>query len=339
MRIPRKLSTLGNLTRPDHGCDARRVPTYWQLLLLVVPVFALIAIGVLVRRLGWVADEAETSLIRIVVNLCYPCLIFESVAGNSALRSPGNLLLPPLVGFFVTWFGIRAAFLVARMIGLHVGTGLRTFALAAGITNYGYLPLPIMERMWGAESTGVLLVHNVGVEAALWTVGLLALSGLSLREGWRRLLSPVLVTLVVAVIANLTGITPLLPRPAVDTIHALAVCAIPLGLLMTGVNLANYLHTPAELLDLRTSLAANALRLGALPVLMLLLARYLPCSTELKRVIVVQAAMPSAMFPIIVARLYGGHPRTAVQIVLSTTALGLFVIPLWLRVGMSWVGV
>ncbi len=329
---------------PGHQADfpstfnLSAVPSYFALLSLVLPVFALIGIGVFVRRLGWMEGEAETSLIRLVVNLCYPCLIFESVAGNTALRSPGNLILPPLVGFVVTWFGIRAALLVARAVGLQVGTGLRTFALAAGITNYGYLPLPIVQGMWGSQTTGVLLVHNVGVEAALWTVGLLVLNGLSLREGWRKLVSPVVVTLILAVLANLAGITPLLPKVATDTIHALGVCAIPLGLVMTGVNLANYLHDPAELFDARTSIAANVLRLGALPVLMLLLARYLPCPIELKHVIVVQAAMPSAMLPIIVARLYGGHPRTAVQIVLSTTALGLFVIPLWLRVGLAWIG-
>jgi predicted permease len=315
------------------------MPSYWQLLLLVLPVFALIGVGVFVQRLGWMGPDAETSLIRLAVNVCYPCLIFEAVAGNTALRSPGNLLMPPLVGFGVTWFGFQAALLVARMIGLHVGTGLRTFALAVGITNYGYLPLPIMERIWGPQSVAVLLVHNVGVEVALWTVGLLVLSGLSFRDGWRRLLSPIFVTIVLAVGCNLARITPLLPKVITDTIHALGVCAIPLGLVMTGVNLANYLHAPRELFDAKISIAANALRLGVLPILLLLLARYLPCSVELKRVIIVQAAMPTAMISIIVARLYGGHPRTAVQIVLSTTALGILVIPLWLRVGLAWVGV
>lgn len=314
------------------------MPTYWQLLLLIVPVFALIAVGVGVSRAGWIGEEAETGLIKLSVTLCYPCLIFESLANNPGLRSPGNLVLPPLVGFLCTWFGFRAGLLVARAIGLHVGTGLRTFALAVGITNYAYLPLPIMNGLWGQQSIGVLLVHNVGVEAALWTVGLLVLSGESLREGWRRLISPIVLTIVVAIVSNLTGFTPLLPKVITDTIHGLGICAIPLGLVMTGVNLSKYLHTPRELFDLKTSIAANALRLGLMPILMLLLARFLPCSVELKRVIVIQAAMPSAVIPIIISRLYGGHPRTAVQIVLSTTALGLFVIPLWIRVGMAWVG-
>jgi predicted permease len=315
------------------------MPTYFQLLLLVLPVFLLIGVGVAARRMHWIEGEAETSLIRFTVNVCYPCLIFESVAGNVALRNPANLLLPPLVGFGITWLGIRAGLIVARAIGLHVGTGLRTFALAVGITNYGYLPLPIMEAMWGPESRGILMVHNVGVEIAIWTVGVLVLSGQSLREGWRRLVSPILITLVVALVFNLTGLTPLLPKVANTTIHALGICGVPLGLVMTGVNLANYLKAPRELFEPRVSLAAMALRLGVLPVLMLLLAYYLPCSIELKRVIVVQAAMPTAMVPIILARLYGGHPQTAVQIVLGTTALGIFVIPLWLRAGLAWVGV
>ena len=313
--------------------------SYWQLLLLVLPVFAVIATGVVVRRVHWVEGEAETSLMRLVVNVCSPCFVFESVASNAALREPENLLLPPLVGFAMTFIGIRAGLLVAKAIGLHVGTGMRTFALAVGVTNYGYLPLPIMAGLWGPESRGVLLVHNVGVEIAIWTVGVLVLSGLSLREGWRKLASPMLIALVLAVVCNLGGVTPRLPQLVMDTIHALAVCAIPLGLLMTGVNLANYLNQPGELFDAKVTGAAVALRLGVLPVVMLVVAKYLPCSVELKRVMLVQAAMPVALVSIIIARVYGGHPRTAVQIVLGTTALGVLVIPLWLRAGLAWLGV
>ncbi len=313
--------------------------SYLELLLLVVPVFAVIGVGVAVRRVHWIEGDAETSLIRLAVNVCYPCLIFESVANNTALRTTENLLLPPLVGFGVTFLGIRAGLLVAKLIGLQVGTGLRTFALSVGITNYGYLPLPIMAGLWGAESRGVLMVHNVGVEIALWTVGLLVLSGESLRDGWRRIVSPVAITLVVAVACNLSGLAPHLPKVLTDTIHALGVCGIPLGLIMTGVSLASFVDKPRELFDAKVSVAAMALRLGALPVAMLVLAKFLPCSVELKRVIVVQAAMPTAMVPVILARLYGGHPRTAVQIVLGTTAVGIFTIPLWLRAGLAWVGV
>jgi predicted permease len=314
------------------------LPSYLQLLLLVLPVFVVIGVGVFVRRWHWIEGEAETSLIRLVVNVCYPCLIFESVAGNAGLREPGNLLLPPLIGFGVTWLVIHVGLVVAKGIGLHVGSGLRTFALAVGVTNYGYLPLPIMEGIWGPESRAVLMVHNVGVEIAIWTVGLLVLSGESLRVGWRRLVSPIVVTLGLGVACNLTGLTPHLPKVFTDVVHVLGACGIPLGLIMTGVSLASFVDRPRELFDPKVSLAALALRLLFVPVLFILLARYLPCTVELKRVIIVQGAMPTAMVSVIIARLYGGNPRTAVQIIFATTAVGIFTIPLWIRAGLAWAG-
>lgn len=316
------------------------MPTYWQLLLLILPVFALIAIGVLIRRVHWIEGEAETSLIRLVVNLCYPCLIFESVVGNEALREPANLLLPPLVGFSVSALGILFCLYVGRkVLGLTTGTGLRTFALSTGICNYGYLSLPITVAIWGRETQGVLMVHNVGAEAAVWTVGVLVLSGLSLREGWHRLLNPIVITLVAAVAINLTGLSAHIPGVAANIVHLLAACMIPLGLLMIGVTLANYLGELGDLFRPRISLGSAVLRLGVLPLFILALARWLPCPVEFKRVLVVQAAMPSGVFPIVLARHYGGQPLTAVQIVLGTTALGILTIPLWIRVGLAWVGV
>jgi malate permease and related proteins len=51
----------------------------------------------------------------------------------------------------------------------------------------------------------------------------------------------------------------------------------------------------------------------------------------------VQAAMPAGILPIVIAKHYGGRPITAVQVVLGSTAIGLFTVPLWLRVGLGWI--
>jgi hypothetical protein len=75
-----------------------------------------------------------------------------------------------------------------------------------------------------------------------------------------------------------------------------------------------------------------------MPVLFLLLARFLPCSIELKRVLVMQAAMPAAVLPIVLTRHYGGDTRTALQVALGTSLAGLVTIPLWLRFGGHLIG-
>jgi predicted permease len=313
--------------------------SYWELLELILPVFAIVAIGVALRRAQWLTAAADESLLKLVVNFLYPCLIFESVAGNAALHDPRNLLWAPLAGFFTIALGIGAAFYAGRALGLVRGTGLRTFAFVVGIYNYGYIPIPLMAGLFGRESLGVLMVHNVGCEAALWTVGIVVLAGVPLREGWRRLASPPVFSLLLALAANLSSLSPHIPAVVVSVVHLCAASAIPLGLLLIGATMENFvLEKPRELFEARTTLGACLLRQGLLPVVFLLLAKFLPCTPDLRRVLVVQAAMPAGILPIVLVKHYGGRPLTAVQVVAGTTALGVLVIPLWLRFGLAWVG-
>ena len=64
--------------------------------------------------------------------------------------------------------------------------------------------------------------------------------------------------------------------------------------------------------------AACVIRMLLLPIGFLLLARFLPATIELKRVIVIQAAMPAAVFAILAARYFHGHQPTALRVVIST---------------------
>ncbi|HEY5079847.1 MAG TPA: AEC family transporter, partial [Opitutaceae bacterium] len=161
--------------------------TIGELFRLILPVFALIGVGVALRRFHWIEGAAETSLLKLVVYVCMPCLVFDTVIGNASLTVPGNLLFPPLAGFLTTAVGFGVAYLAGRMIRLESRSAVRTFAFSAGIANYSYLPLPIVGALWGAHAQGVVMVHNLGVDTALWSVGLVVLTGASPHGGWKRL--------------------------------------------------------------------------------------------------------------------------------------------------------
>ena len=315
------------------------MPSYWQILLLVLPVFALMGLGVALRRVRWLTAEADESLLKLVVNVLYPCLILDHVPVNAALRDPANLAWAPLVGFGTMAFGIGACYYAARLLGFTVGTGLRTFAFAAGIYNYSYITVPLMTALFGRESLGVLFVYNVGAEAAIWTVGVLVLAGQSWRGGWRKLVSPPMVARVVAVALNLSGLGAHLPAMVLTAVSALSACAIPLGLVLSGATMAEHLFDrPRELFVARTAFAAVVLRLGLLPALFLLLARYGPFLPDLRHVLVAQAGMPAAFLPLVLVKYYGGHQLTAVRVVLATVVASVLLLPWWLHAGLAWTG-
>jgi len=313
--------------------------TIGELFRLILPVFALIAVGSVLRRFHWIEGPAEASLLRLVVDVSMPCLVFDSIVGNVALRDPGNVFLPPFAGFLTTAIGLGVAFLSLRFIGLKADASGRTFALATGVCNYRYVPIPIVGALWGARAAGVVLIFGMGVDVAIWSLGLFVLTGASSRKAWMSLVSPMFVTLMVAIGINVTGLSPYVPSLAGSMAHSLGVCAVPMGLIMTGVSVADFVDEPSKLIRWNVWMGSCVVRLAILPVLTLCVAAWLPWSVELRRVLVVEAAMPAAVVPIIVARHYGGNALTAVQVVLATTVAGLVASPLWIRAGLAWLGV
>jgi predicted permease len=309
-----------------------------EVLSAVMPVFFLALVGIGLRRVRWLTEEADATLLRLVVNVLTPCLIFDKVLGNQALQRAENLFIPPLMGFGGIVLGIGICWLFRRRVGLKNEAEQRTFALVAGLQNYGYVPFPLVLVLFAnhPDTPGVLFVHNLGVDIAMWTLGLMTLGHATGPGEWRKLINAPLVAIVLSLLLNACGAARWMPRPVGITTSMLGACAFPLGIMLTGAMVADQIR------QLHPARAAGALiwsaifRLGVIPALMLGIVRVLPCSVEVKRVIVVQAAMPAGVFPIVLSRLYGGDPATAVRIVAGTTILSLITIPLWIQVGMAW---
>ncbi|MFZ4818436.1 MAG: AEC family transporter [Limisphaerales bacterium] len=304
----------------------------------VLPVFFLALVGIGLRRVRWLTEEADATLLRLVVNVLTPCLIFDKVLGNQALQRAENLFIPPVMGFGGIVLGIGICWLFRRRVGLKTDAEQRTFALVAGLQNYGYVPFPLVLVLFAnhPDTPGVLFVHNLGVDIAMWTLGLMTLGHATGPGEWRKLINAPLVAIVLSLLLNACGAARWMPRPVGITTSMLGACAFPLGIMLTGAMVADQIRQLHPARAAGTLIWSAIFRLGVIPALMLGIVRVLPCSVEVKRVIVVQAAMPAGVFPIVLSRLYGGDPATAVRIVAGTTILSLITIPLWIQVGMAW---
>lgn len=305
----------------------------------VVPVFALVLVGLAMRKLNWLTAEADASLLRVNINLLLPCLIINASLGNPALRDVGNLLLAPAVGFVTASGGMMLAYALRRFVGVRNEREGRTFGVSVGLYNYGFIPIPLAALMYGNETVGVLCLHNVGVEVALWTTAVMLITGSRIGSMWRKILNAPLLAVTIGLTLNWSGAGQALPEMALTPIRWLSDCAIPMSLILAGATIADHLGGFHAKHGRGVILWSIGLRLGLLPACFLLIAWALPASVELKRVIVLQAAMTSAVFPIVMARHYGGDPATAVRVTLATSALGIVTIPFWIRIGLKVLGV
>ena len=184
----------------------------------------------------------------------------------------------------------------------------------------------------------VIFLHNVGVEVVLWSIGLIVLTGRWEAGLLKRMFNMPLVAIAVSVPLTLLSLDGYIPAFLRASIHLLGSAAIPMALVVIGMHMGEHLGRNISREAIKVGAAGVLIRLGILPVLMLALANLAPISIELKRVVVLQAAMPSAVFPVVLARVYGGDPRTATRVILATSVLSLFTIPLWIMIGMQWLG-
>ncbi len=313
--------------------------TYLTLLGAVAPVFVIVMAGFVIRRVNWLTGEADASVMRILVNLLFPCLILDNILGNPAMQERGNVLFAPLVGAGMVLLGFALSWGAAPLFGIRQARARNTFAFTVGLFNYGYIPLPLVQQLFPGPTAGILFVHNLGVEIALWTVGLALVSGGAAGPGrsWQRIFNAPVLAILTAVSLHFLGARHWLPDVMLSAIHSVGLAAIPIGLLLTGATFYDQVRHLRWENSVADSTGACLLRLGVLPLAMLAVARWLPCPIELKQVIVVQAAMPCAVIPVLLAKHYGGEPALALRIILTTSLLGTLTIPLWIQVGLRWI--
>ena len=286
--------------------------------LLLLPDFALIALGYLVchhtalDRPVW--DGAE----RLVYFLLFPVLLFQAI-----VRSPitaASLLQVGGVGLAVTVAGIVLALALGRLPG--VDPLLHASGAQTAFRFNSYVALALAERLAGAQGLAwqallaALCVPLCNV-AAVWP---LARQG---GHGYLKELSrnPLILSTVAGLVANLAGLQ--LPELLATTLSRIGAAALPLGLMAVGAGL--------RFGALRQGLALAGWLMGIrhllLPALAIGLVIVLGLPPAQQAVLVAFAAMPTASSAYVLASRMGGNGAYVAGLVTVSTLLAMAGLP------------
>lgn len=310
----------------------------WVVVQSLLPVLLLILLGAAMRRLRVVRAGQETEVMHVTIHVLYPCFILDKVLGSDLLRQPEVVAWGFGLGFFLPVAGIGLGWLSGRCMGYEPGNGLRTFALTSGTQNFGFTAVPVILALWpeARNVLGMLFVHNLGMELAMWSVGVMVMSG-ERRMTWRYVLNGPAVAVVLGLTLVWTGMDRWLATgPVREALHLLGAGAFPLAIFLIGAIIVDMVGK--ERMSLRTALGGSVVRLVLCGGMILAAAKFLPLVSEMRQVLLVQASMPAAMTPILLAKLFNGRPAVAVQIVVVTTIACLATLPVVIAFGLRWLG-
>lgn len=331
---------------------------FLQIAASVFSVFLVMAVGAVCRTKHWLTKHADQSLAKLTANVLLPSLFLDRILKDETLTSLADAWHPPVFGFVETTGSFLLALFLARRIGHRFGLVTdaqhRAFALCAGICNYGYIPLPLSQIFY-PDAEVEIIFHNVGVDLSLWSVGVAIIMGgkpipadaaKPVVPAWRRgvaiiakFISPPMVAVMIALSIRFLGWRDEIPESLMKPLGWLAGSSIPMGLVLSGAIIIDFIRAADWTGSGKTIFAAIGFRQFLMPILMLTAAKTLAPTQDLQHALLLEAAMPAAIFPIVLTRLYDGDTATALRVVLSTSLAAIVLIPVWMAVGAWWLNV
>jgi len=308
-----------------------------NVLVATIPVFIIVIVGLLLRKRQIVSSETDKGLTTLLINVLMPCFILDHIIGSQAASNLSNVITLATLGAGIIFISIALVYFLTPLLGMKEGHGRRSFTVATSIQNYGFIIVPLILSLYtDKELLATLFLHNLGVEIAIYTLGIMVFSG-KLSFHPKVLLKAPVLAVIVGVAINVSSMAPHIPIALLNAISMIGGSAVPLALIAIGMSIAEVL--PETKFTLKVGLSAIAIRLILLPALILSIAYFLPLELGTKRILLMQAAMPAALFPIVLARHYGGKPSLVAEVIVVTSIVSFLTMPLIVAAGSALLGV
>ena len=289
---------------------------------IVLPIFGLIALGVIGGRSRLFPEIAVNGLNNFVLYVAVPALLFRTIVRAEPLE---HLNMDVAFAYYLGSFAmLGAAMLFGRgVFGLRDGEQA-SFAMGAMFANTSLLGIPIIFAAYGEAGLVPLMViitfhslvfstifftlHDLGKAGAVGWAGTARLAGRSI------ITNPVIIAVAVGFAWSILGLG--LPGPVSTIIDMLADATIPTALFALGAVLAGFKgagNVP------QASIMAGC-KLVVHPLVVFLVAHTLFDLTALElAVVTITAGLPGGLMVFLVAQSYGVYvARAASSLVIGT---------------------
>lgn len=286
---------------------------YIHVFSVIAPIFICVLVGVIWarRRMPYDADFVS----RLIMNIGAPCLLIATLGKVEVPKAQlADILLVAVAGMLLV------ASLSAGFIRL-MKARQRVYLPSLLFPNCGNMGLPLCLFAFGDQGLALALIVFIVTVSSHFSLGVSLVSG---SHPLRSLLrAPVFYASIISLVLIASAWT--LPAWVNNTVGLLGGISIPLMLISLGVSLSNL-----QVASLPRALIYSCVRLlGGLAVGILLVELF---SLEgiARGVVLIQFAMPAAIFNYMLAERYQQGAQEVASIVIVSTALSFVTLPLLL---------
>ncbi len=298
---------------------------------------AIILFIVILRRTGMLKQENGLLFSKLVTQVTLPAIIFYALS-HSVLEWKYLLLFlimlaSTLVMLIIAWF-------IAKVLKLdHPQTG--TFLLVSGFGSSALLGYALVAELFPRNPNALaeaVFISEFGVGLPLFTIGVMIAIYYGNKDGKSRHLlgsalsffrSPIFIAIATGTGWSLLQlpVEGMVMGPLFDAVHIIGKANTFMVTLTVGVLLQ--LSTLRSILWI--AFGVILIKLILTPLLVYIPASNMHLETWQLKVLILEAAMPSAMLSVVLANRYGCDAKLASQLVFITLVVSIFTVPAMLN--------
>jgi len=285
-----------------------------DLLSIIAPVFICAGIGFVWQKQGRSYDTALITA--LITNIGTPCLVFFTLY-DADLKIADFGVMALAAALAIAGFALLGG-VVLKLTGLP----FRTYLPSLMFPNSGNMGLPLSLLAFGKPGLAFAIVYFTVSAVQQFTIGVAISSGAMSPARLMRI--PIIYAVVLALL--IMGLELKVPDVVINTTRLLGGMTIPMMLITLGVSLAK----------LRVSSLGRSVGLAVFRLVLGFSVGWLVATslgfTGLERgVLILQSAMPVAVFNYLFAQRYNNQPEEVAGMVVLSTALSFATLPalLW----------
>ncbi|NML73990.1 AEC family transporter [Rhizobium sp. S-51] len=293
----------------------------------VLPIFLLVLLGALLKRWPLINDSLWDGLEQFGFYVLFPALLFETLAkADFAAMDTGDVSASALAAVGIMSALVLALWRPLNRFGIE-GPAFTSIFQTATRWN-GFMALAIAEKLSGPVGLTVVAVvmaviiiplNVINVAVMIWFSG----NGRSLRDFALKIVSnPIILGSAFGVLVNLFRIP--VYEPVMTAVELVANSSLGLGLIMVGAGL----RVMDALRPQPNVLLGSALKLLVFPLVMAGTALFFGVEGEALVMLILSAAVPTAMNGYILAKQMGGDAPLYAATATVQTVAAVFTIPL-----------
>jgi len=295
----------------------------------IASLFIMMLVGYACGKLRLFSEQFTKDLTGLLCGVSLPCIIFVSMLQKSDQSLQSASLWIFLVGMGFMIVSDLIAVLLSRL--LPVSGGKRgVWVFAATHSNNIFMGFPVVYALFGEEGLFLAAIFNAAVALHLYSVGVLVLAsrpGERVRVPLRQtLFSNINIALLLGLVFFFTQLE--LPAFLYSCVDNFGRITTPLSMVIVGLHMSK--GSLLQAFKDKAALSVSAMRLIAMPLLAILLVGLLASEPYqlAYQVLALSIAMPTAVVIVVLTERYEGQVDFATNVVVVSTSLSLFTIPL-----------